>query len=104
MGRQRRLRDRGHRAGGRPDPRVHVAGGLVGQFWSQVIYFPTIAFVVVAAAAAQPAEDEADPTRLAKPTPITPAGLPGPFVVTQALGVPGIVMIVPGWCWAAMPS
>ena len=69
---------------------------LVGQFWSQIIYFPTIAIVVVAAALRSRRMDGADPTRLSKPTPITPAGLPGPFVVTQALGVAGIVMIVTG--------
>ena len=59
---------------------------LVGQFGSQVMYFPTIVFVVVAAALRSRRMDDADPTRLSKPTPITPAGLPGPFVVTQALG------------------
>jgi hypothetical protein len=52
--------------------------------------------VVVAAALRSRRMDGADPTRLSKPTPITPAGLPGPFVVTQALGVAGIVMIVTG--------
>jgi hypothetical protein len=69
---------------------------LVGEFWSQVIYFPTIAIVVIAAALRSRRLDNADPTRLTNPTPITPAGLPGPFVVTQALGVAGVVMIVVG--------
>jgi hypothetical protein len=69
---------------------------LVGQFWSQVIYFPTIALVVIAAALRSRRLDSTDPSRLTSPAPITPAGLPGPFVVTQALGVAGIVMIVTG--------
>jgi hypothetical protein len=69
---------------------------LVGQFWSQLIYFPTIAVAVIAAALRSRRLDSADPTRLTKPAPITPAGLPGPFVVTQALGVAGLVMIVVG--------
>ena len=69
---------------------------LVGQFWSQVIYFPTIALAVIAAAVRSRRLDDADPSRLTKPAPITPAGLPGAFVVTQALGVAGVVMIVTG--------
>jgi hypothetical protein len=47
--------------------------------------------------------DDADPTRLSKPTPITPAGLPGRSW-SQALGVAGIVMIVAGLVWGGTPS
>jgi len=69
---------------------------LVGQFWAQVIYFPTIFLIVTGAAVRSRRLDSADPTRLTRPAAITPAGLPGPFVITQALGVAGIVMVVAG--------
>ena len=70
---------------------------LVGEFWAQVIYFPTIFLLVAAAAVRSRRMDGADPSRLTRPPAITPAGLPGPFVVTQALGVSGIVMLVAGF-------
>jgi len=69
----------------------------VGQFWAQVIYFPTVFLGVAFAAVRSRRKDATDPKRLrGGANPITPAGLPGPFVVTQALGVLGIVMIVSG--------
>jgi hypothetical protein len=41
--------------------------------------------------------DRANPSRLGDASqPVTPAGLPGPFVCTQAFGVLGIAMIVAG--------
>jgi hypothetical protein len=70
----------------------------VGEFWSQVIYFPTVFAGVLIAALRSRTKDKADPIRLGGgANPITPAGLPGPFVVTQALGVLGIVMVVSGF-------
>jgi hypothetical protein len=65
----------------------------VGDFWSQVIYFIAVFGGVIALALRSRAKDEADPTRLVRDPPITPAGLPGPFVVTQALGVLAIAML-----------
>jgi hypothetical protein len=70
---------------------------LVGAFWSQVVYFLAVFGGVVAAAVHSRRKDAADPSRLGDAAaPITPAGLPGPFVVTQALGVLGVAMIVVG--------
>jgi hypothetical protein len=67
----------------------------VGGFWSQVIYFTAVFGGVVVLAERSRRRDEADRRRLGHAaSPITPAGLPGPFVVTQALGVLGIVMVV----------
>ena len=64
--------------------------GWVGDFWSQVIYFLALGGGIVAAALRSRRKDAEDPDRLRRGgTPITPAGLPGPFVVTQALGVSG---------------
>ena len=69
----------------------------VGEFWAQVIYFPTVFLAIAFAALRSRRKDEDDPERLSGGAhPITPAGLPGAFVVTQALGVLGIVMIVSG--------
>jgi Na+/melibiose symporter-like transporter len=68
----------------------------VGDFWSQVIYFVAVFGAVIALAFRSRAKDEADPTRVVRPPAITPAGLPGPFVVTQALGVLAIAMLVVG--------
>jgi hypothetical protein len=65
----------------------------VGDFWSQVIYFVAVFGAVIALALRSRAKDEADPTRLVRDPAITPAGLPGPFVVTQALGVLAIAML-----------
>ena len=67
----------------------------VGDFWSQVIYFLVMFGGIVAIAVRSRKKDEADPSRLGRSAPpITPAGLPGPFVVTQALGVLAIAMLV----------
>jgi hypothetical protein len=67
----------------------------VGGFWSQVIYFTAVFGGIVVLAVRSRRRDAEDPGRLGRAaTPITPAGLPGPFVVTQALGVLGIVMVV----------
>src|SRR6478735_6716233 len=61
-------------------------------FWSQVVYFVAVFGGIIALALRSRAKDEADPSRLTQGgPPITPAGLPGPFVVTQALGVLAIV-------------
>lgn len=65
----------------------------VGDFWSQVIYFVAVFGGVIALALRSRAKDEADPTRLLRDPAITPAGLPGPFVITQALGVLAIAML-----------
>jgi len=67
----------------------------VGDFWSQVVYFLVVFGGIVAMAMRSRKKDEADPSRLGRSAPpITPAGLPGPFVVTQALGVLAIAMLV----------
>jgi hypothetical protein len=69
----------------------------VGQFWSQVIYFLAVFGVIVALAVQHRREDLADPLRRTRAaSPITPVGLPGPFVITQALGVLGIAMLAVG--------
>lgn len=71
--------------------------GWVGDFWSQVIYFAAAGGGIVAAALRSRRKDGEDPGRLRRGgTPITPAGLPGPFVVTQGLGVLGVAMLVAG--------
>jgi hypothetical protein len=66
----------------------------VGDFWSQVIYFVVVFGGIIGLAVRSRRKDEADPSRLGRTPPITPAGLPGPFVVTQALGVLAIAMLV----------
>jgi hypothetical protein len=69
----------------------------IGAFWSQVVYFTAVFALVVAAAVRSRRLDQQDPSRLRRTaTPITPAGLPGPFVVTQAIGVLGLAMIAVG--------
>ena len=68
-----------------------------GSFWSQVIYFAAILAAVVGLAVRSRRKDELDPSRLrSAASPVTPLGLPGPFVVTQALGVLGLAMIAVG--------
>ncbi len=66
----------------------------VGDFWSQVIYFVVVFGGIIGLAVRSRRKDEADPSRLGRTPPITAAGLPGPFVVTQALGVLAIAMLV----------
>jgi hypothetical protein len=69
----------------------------VGDFWSQLIYFVAVFGGVVVLALRSRRKDEEDPSRLTGGGPaITPAGLPGPFVVTQALGVLAITMLAVG--------
>jgi hypothetical protein len=68
----------------------------VGDFWSQVIYFVAVFGGVIVLARRSRAKDDADPSRVVRPPAITPAGLPGPFVVTQALGVLAIAMLAVG--------
>lgn len=69
----------------------------IGAFWSQAIYFLAFFVGVIALAERSRRLDRSDPSRLVDATqPVTPAGLPGPFVVTQAFGVLGIAMIVAG--------
>ena len=67
----------------------------VGDFWSQVIYFVAVFGGIIALALRSRAQGRGRPRRLTQGgPPITPAGLPGPFVVTQALGVLAIAMLV----------
>jgi hypothetical protein len=69
----------------------------VGSFWSQVVYFLAVFVGVVGLALRSRSKDDADPARLrAASTAVTPIGLPGPFVLTQAFGVLGIAMIAVG--------
>jgi hypothetical protein len=69
----------------------------VGDFWSQVIYFLVVFGGIIGLAVRSRRMDELDPSRLGRTAPpITPAGLPGPFVVTQALGVLAIAMLAVG--------
>ena len=69
----------------------------IGSFWSQVVYFLAVFGGIGALATYHRRLDGADPSRLARAaTPITPVGLPGPFVITQALGVLGVAMLVVG--------
>ena len=70
---------------------------VIGSFWSQVVYFLAVFGGVVAAAERSRRKDIEDPGRLGRSTtPITPVGLPGPFAVTQALGVLGVTMLIAG--------
>lgn len=69
----------------------------IGAFWSQAIYFFAFFAAVIGLAERSRRLDRANPSRLVDATqPVTPAGLPGPFVFTQAIGVLGIAMIVAG--------
>jgi hypothetical protein len=69
----------------------------VGSFWSQVIYFLAVFGGVIGLALRSRRQDDADPGRLTvASSPVTPMGLPGPFVMTQAFGVLGIAMIAVG--------
>lgn len=69
----------------------------IGSFWSQVMYFLAFFGVVIGLAERSRRADRRDPARLSDASqPVTPAGLPGPFVATQAFGVLGVTMIVAG--------
>ena len=69
----------------------------IGSFWSQVIYFLAFFGVVIALAERSRRMDRRQPARLSDASqPVTLAGLPGPFVATQAFGVLGVTMIVAG--------
>lgn len=69
----------------------------VGSFWAQVVYFLAVFGAVVGLAVRSRRKDDADPGRLkVASSPVTPMGLPGPFVMTQALGVLGIAMLAVG--------
>ncbi|MEP6641030.1 MAG: hypothetical protein ABJB93_03875 [Gaiellales bacterium] len=69
----------------------------IGSFWSQVLYFAAFFAGVVGLAERSRRGDRADPSRLVDASqPVTPAGLPGPFVCTQAFGVLGVAMLVSG--------
>jgi peptidoglycan/LPS O-acetylase OafA/YrhL len=69
----------------------------IGAFWSQAIYFAAFFVGVIGLAERSRRLDGKDPSRLLDATqPVTPAGLPGPFVCTQAFGVLGLAMIVAG--------
>jgi vacuolar-type H+-ATPase subunit I/STV1 len=69
----------------------------IGSFWSQLIYFAAFFGGVIALAERSRRQDRANPSRLGDASqPVTPAGLPGPFVCTQAFGVLGLAMIVAG--------
>jgi hypothetical protein len=69
----------------------------VGSFWSQVVYFLAVFGGVIGLALRSRMKDDADPARLrAASSPVTPMGLPAPFVLTQAFGVLGIAMIAVG--------
>src|SRR5919204_2694599 len=62
----------------------------VGSFWSQVVYFLAVFAGVVGISVRSRRKDDADPGRLTvASSPVTPMGLPGPFVMTQAFGVLG---------------
>ena len=69
----------------------------IGSFWSQALYFLAFFAVVIGLAERSRRHDRANPARLSDASqPVTPAGLPGPFVCTQAFGVLGIAMIAAG--------
>jgi uncharacterized membrane protein YfcA len=68
----------------------------IGDFWSQVAYFAAIFVVVLGLARRDRRRDEEDPERRRHGASITPSGLPGPFVFTQAVGILGVAMLVIG--------
>jgi hypothetical protein len=69
----------------------------IGSFWSQVLYFAAFFVGVVGLAERSRLSDRSDPSRLVDASqPVTPAGLPGPFVCTQAFGVLGVAMLASG--------
>jgi hypothetical protein len=69
----------------------------VGSFWSQVVYFLAVFGAVIGLAIRSRRKDDADPARLTVAySRVTPMGLPGPFVMTQAFGILGLAMIAVG--------
>ena len=69
----------------------------VGSFWSQVVYFLAVLGAVIGLAIRSRRKDDADPARLTVAySRVTPMGLPGPFVMTQAFGILGLAMIAVG--------
>jgi hypothetical protein len=68
----------------------------IGPLWSQVVYFLAVFGAVVWLASRDRRRDDRDPSRLRRAASITPAGLPGPFVATQAFGVLAIAMAIVG--------
>jgi hypothetical protein len=68
----------------------------IGPFWSQVVYFLAVFGAVIWLAMRDRRRDEQDPGRLRRAASITPAGLPGPFVATQAFGVLAVAMAIVG--------
>jgi hypothetical protein len=68
----------------------------VGEFWAQVIYFTAVFGLILALAVRDRRRDIVDPTRRQRGAQITRAGLPGPFVFTQAVGVLGLTMLAIG--------
>jgi hypothetical protein len=69
----------------------------IGSFWSQLLYFLAFFGVVIGLAERSRRNDRANPARLGDASqPVTPAGLPGPFVCTQAFSVRGVAMLVSG--------
>jgi hypothetical protein len=69
----------------------------IGSFWSQLLYFVAFFGIVIGLAERSRRHDRANPARLGDASqPVTPAGLPGPFVCTQAFGVLGVAMLVSG--------
>jgi hypothetical protein len=69
----------------------------IGSFWAQVLYFAAFFIGVIGLAERSRRGDHANPSRLTDASQlVTPAGLPGPFVCTQAFGVLGAAMIIFG--------
>ena len=68
----------------------------IGEFWPQIFAFTLVLGTILWLAGRDRRKDERDPARRRRGASVTPAGLPGPFVVTQALGILGLTMIVVG--------
>ena len=68
----------------------------IGPLWSQVVYFLAVFGAVVWLGARDRRQDSQDPSRLRRAASVTPAGLPGPFVATQAFGVLAVGMAIVG--------
>jgi MFS family permease len=68
----------------------------VGEFWAQVVYFAAVFGAILFLALRDRRKDALDPERRRRGAQITPAGLPGPFVFTQAVGVLGLAMLAIG--------